>query len=177
MRRLSYWLIFSVIFVVMQPARDVAASEALQFHVAQQNEVEVDVQLVLAVDVSRSMTQRELEIQRRGYAEALTSKAVIDAIEAGFLGRIALTFVEWAGPRSQRVIVDWTLISNLNEAQAFADKVRANFNPAMRRTSISGALDFATKHFEGNGFTSLRRVIDVSGDGPNNQGDPTLSPD
>jgi len=132
------------------------------------------VQLLLAVDVSRSMSARELEIQRRGYAEALVSEPVLKAIRSGLLGQVALAYVEWAGPRSQRVIVDWTLVGNEAQARKFALAISANFNPAMRRTSISGALRYGTAFFAGNGFTSNRRVIDISGDGPNNQGRPVL---
>jgi hypothetical protein len=137
-----------------------------------QGDLEVDAELVLAVDVSRSMTPRELEIQRRGYAEALVSDEVLEAIGHGFLGQIAITYVEWAGTQSQRVVIDWTLVRGRGDAEAFAAKLTAHFDSTMRRTSISGALDFAAGRFDGNGFTSLRRVIDVSGDGPNNQGRP-----
>jgi len=140
--------------------------------------VEVDAELVLAVDVSRSMTQRELEIQRRGYAEALVSREVISAITSGLIGRVAVQYMEWAGEYSQRVIVDWTLISSREDAEAFAANLTAHFNSSMRRTSISGGLNFAAQSFETNGFVSNRRIIDVSGDGPNNQGPPvTLARD
>lgn len=135
-------------------------------------EIEVDVELFLAVDVSRSMTISELEIQRRGYAEALVSDEVLSAIAKGYLGRIALTYVEWAGPDAQRVVVPWTLIEHPEDAQAVAASITSNFEEAMRRTSISGALDYAMADFDDNGFESWRRVIDVSGDGPNNQGRP-----
>ena len=135
-----------------------------------QSGIEVDVELVIAVDVSRSMTPRELEIQRRGYAEALVSREVVSAIRNGLLGRVALAYIEWAG--EQRVVVGWTLVRNRAEAQGFASRLTAKFDSALRRTSISGAIDFAATLFEGNGFTGLRRVIDVSGDGPNNQGRP-----
>lgn len=141
---------------------------------AQDGEIEVDVELVLAVDVSRSMSRAELEIQRRGYAEALSSEAVMGAIGSGFLGRIAVTYVEWAGNGSTRTVVDWTLIESQADAQAFADKLSAHFVPAMRRTSISGALMYSATLFEDNGYTTWRRVIDVSGDGPNNHGLPVL---
>ncbi|MEL7428710.1 MAG: DUF1194 domain-containing protein [Pseudomonadota bacterium] len=133
-------------------------------------EVEVDVQLVLAVDVSRSMSRAELEIQRRGYAAALADEQVIRAIESGLLGRVAITYVEWAGTFSQRTVIDWTLVSNRAEALALAERLTANFSSALRRTSITGMLDHGAPLFEGNGFTSLRRIIDISGDGPNNQG-------
>lgn len=133
---------------------------------------DVDVELFLAVDVSRSMSPAELEIQRRGYAQALTSPEVMAAISNGLLGQIAVTYVEWAGEYSQRRIVPWTLISDAASAQAVADQITAHFDEGMRRTSISGALLYAASDFDGNGFQGLRRVIDVSGDGPNNQGRP-----
>ncbi|MEX2517706.1 MAG: DUF1194 domain-containing protein [Paracoccaceae bacterium] len=135
-------------------------------------DLEVDVELFLAADVSRSMTPVELAIQRRGYAEALTSAEVISAIEKGALGRIAITYVEWAGEFSQRPVVPWTLVSNAEDARAVAARITADFEQALRRTSISGAIDFAAATFADNGFASWRRVIDISGDGPNNQGRP-----
>lgn len=137
-------------------------------------EIEVDLELFLAVDVSRSMNPVELDIQRRGYAAALTSPDVIKAIQSGMLGRVALTYVEWAGDRSQRVIIPWTLIRSDAEARAVADKIIAFYDGSLRRTSISGALDYAVRDFQDNGFQGLRRVIDISGDGPNNQGRPVL---
>jgi hypothetical protein len=140
-----------------------------------QESLEVDVELVIAVDVSRSMTARELEIQRRGYAEALVSKEVLEAIRNGYLGQVAITYVEWAGTQSQRIVVDWALVRDRADAEAFASKLTAVFDETLRRTSISGALDFAAARFDGNGFASLRQVIDVSGDGPNNQGRPVVS--
>ena len=135
----------------------------------------VDVELVLAVDVSRSMSPRELEIQRRGYATALTDPSVIQAIQEGPNGRVALIYVEWAGWNSQRVIVPWTVVSNADEARAFASRLTAEFNSALRRTSISGLLDYASGLFEANDVRSLRRVIDISGDGPNNHGRPVVA--
>ncbi len=136
---------------------------------------EVDVELFLAVDVSRSMTPAELEIQRRGYAEALASDDVYDAIAGGLIGKIALTYVEWAGFTNQRTVVDWTLIETREDLQDFANQISAHFDPALRRTSISGALTMAAASIEVNAFQGLRRVIDVSGDGPNNQGLPVLT--
>lgn len=135
-------------------------------------ETEVDLELFLAVDVSRSMQPFELEIQRRGYAEALASPEVAEAIAGGPLGRIALTYVEWAGAYSQRTVVPWSLIESAEDAQAFAAKITAHYDNAMRRTSISSALLYAADDMEVNGFKGLRRVIDVSGDGPNNMGPP-----
>jgi hypothetical protein len=134
--------------------------------------VEVDIELFLAVDVSRSMSPDELEIQRRGYAAALTSDEVLGAIGDGMLGRIAITYVEWAGATSQNVVVPWTLIESRAQAEAIAASLTADFSASMRRTSISGALDFGRASIDGNDFKGLRRVIDVSGDGPNNDGVP-----
>ncbi|MDU8945317.1 DUF1194 domain-containing protein [Ovoidimarina sediminis] len=136
---------------------------------------EVDVELFLAVDVSRSMSPAELEIQRRGYAEALRSDEVIAAIEGGLIGQIALTYVEWAGSTSQREVVPWTLIRNRAEAEAFARRIETHFDPGLRRTSISGALRYAAEGLRNNEFIGLRQVIDVSGDGPNNSGAPVLA--
>jgi hypothetical protein len=137
-------------------------------------DLEVDVELFLAVDVSRSMTPDELEIQRRGYAEALLSDDVLAAIQSGLLGRIAVTYVEWAGDTAHRVVVPWRILETRQQAEEIAETIAWSLTPGMRRTSISGALDFATSTFEDNGFRGLRRVIDVSGDGPNNQGGPVV---
>jgi hypothetical protein len=137
-----------------------------------QDGVAVDAELVIAVDVSRSMTPRELEIQRRGYAEALRSDEVLEAIRRGYFGQVAVTYVEWAGAQSQRILIGWTLLRARADAEAFAARLTADFDSSMRRTSISGAIDFAAGLFDGNGFTGDRLVIDVSGDGPNNQGRP-----
>lgn len=134
--------------------------------------VEVDVELFLAVDVSRSMQPYELEIQRRGYADALRSPEIQAAIGSGFLGRIAITYVEWAGAYDQREIVPWTMIATQEEADQVAHTITAHYNGAMRRTSISGALLYAADSFDTNGYQGLRQVIDVSGDGPNNMGRP-----
>lgn len=132
----------------------------------------VDIELVLAVDVSLSMSPTELEIQRRGYAAALTHERVIEAIEDGVHGRIAVTYVEWAGQTTQHVVVPWTVISNRSEAEAFVAKLTANPPNSARRTSISGALLFAGDLFAESSYRGVKRVVDVSGDGANNQGPP-----
>ena len=139
-------------------ARDAAAQTA------------VDLQLVLAVDISRSMDSEEQELQRAGYVGALRDPAVIRAIENGPLGRIAVTYVEWAGNGLQSVLVPWTLVDGPATANRVADTLAAIPLQRQRRTSISDALLFSATLFEGSGFASARRVIDVSGDGPNNQG-------
>jgi len=139
---------------------------------ARAEKIEVDLELILMVDVSRSMTPRELEIQRRGYAEALRSPAVYAALRSGLLQRVAMSYVEWAGLEAQRVIVDWRVLETPADLDAFARTLTADFDPALRRTSIASALSFAANSLETNGYAGLRRVIDVSGDGPNNQGAP-----
>ena len=107
----------------------------------------VDVELILAVDVSLSMSPEELEIQRHGYAAALIHPNVIEAIEQGVNGRIAVTYVEWAGQTSQRVVVPWTVIGSLEDAEAFVSRLGANPPSSARRTSIASALLFAADLF------------------------------
>ena len=136
--------------------------------------VEVDVELALMVDVSRSMDASELEIQRRGYAEAIASDEVVGAILNSFTGAIAVTYVEWAGDPFQRVVVPWTRIGSREDAEAFAEAITRMPDFSMRRTSISGAIRFAKTEIESNDYIGLRRVIDISGDGPNNDGRPVL---
>ncbi|TFF27127.1 DUF1194 domain-containing protein [Jiella endophytica] len=130
----------------------------------------VDVELVLAVDVSWSMDRSEQEIQRDGYAAAFRDPKVQEAIMEGVNGRVAVTYVEWAGTVSQTVVVPWTLIDSKESADAFAYRLATELPDRERRTSISAAIDAIVPMFTGNGFEGLRRVIDISGDGPNNQG-------
>jgi hypothetical protein len=132
---------------------------------------EVDIELALLVDVSRSMSAAELEIQRRGYAEALVSREVLGAIGEGFLGKIAVSYVEWAGEGTQRVVIDWTTIAGPADAARVAAQLSAHFSGGLRRTSIASAIDFGAASILSNDYEGLRLVLDVSGDGPNNQGD------
>ncbi|MGN6584219.1 MAG: DUF1194 domain-containing protein [Rhizobiaceae bacterium] len=132
----------------------------------------VDVELVLAVDVSLSMSPDELEIQRHGYAAAMADKQVIDAILDGANGKIAVTYIEWAGVHTQRIIVPWTIISSKADADAFSAKLTSEVPQSARRTSISSGILFATDLFAESGLHAVKRVIDVSGDGPNNEGGP-----
>jgi hypothetical protein len=135
-------------------------------------ETEVDLELVLAVDVSRSMDFDELRLQRDGYIAAFRHPDVLQAIRSGPLGRIALTYVEWAGPDSQSAVIPWTLIDNDAAARAFADRLSSAPVSRYTGTSISGGLLFAAARFAEKGFAGVRKVIDVSGDGPNNRGLP-----
>ncbi|MEO0542506.1 MAG: DUF1194 domain-containing protein [Pseudomonadota bacterium] len=147
----------------------VAFSGVLAGSPAQATE-QVDVELVLAVDVSGSMSKRELRIQREGYTAAFRSNQVIDAIEAGLIGAIAVTYVEWAGKDLQRHVIPWMKIENAADAHAFADKLERAPRGNMNYTSISGAIHVAMSSLDNNRYDGMRKVIDVSGDGLNNQG-------
>ncbi|MHA1554717.1 MAG: DUF1194 domain-containing protein, partial [Alphaproteobacteria bacterium] len=141
-------------------------------------QTEVDLELVLAVDVSRSMEAEERLLQRDGYVSAFRHADVVRAIEQGLTGRIAVTYVEWAGPGLTRIVMPWTVLANGRDAEAFAGALSAEPPRMERGTSISGGLDFARSLFDANNVTGLRRVIDVSGDGANNGGRPvTLARD
>ena len=133
--------------------------------------VEVDLELVLAVDVSRSIDEEEAALQRDGYVAAFRHPSVIDAIRHGPLGRIAVAYLEWGEYGSTSVVADWTMISDGPSAEALADRLRRSARLVSSRTSISGALDVAAVMLDGNEFSGRRRVIDVSGDGANNSGD------
>lgn len=145
----------------------IAATLAAQAN-AQAQEVPVDLELVLATDVSASIDPEEAAFQRAGYLAALTNPDVINTIRSGILGRIAVTYVEWAGV--QRTIVGWTVIEDRASAHAFAVAVESMPLSSGAGTSISGALDYAAGLFDDNGFEGTRRVIDISGDGRNHSG-------
>jgi hypothetical protein len=132
--------------------------------------VPVDVEVVLAVDVSYSMDPEEQQLQREGYIAAITSREFMQAIKAGAHGKIALIYFEWAGSHHQQIIVPWRLIDGPESVDSFsADIGRARYT-RQSRTSISSALLFGAPLFDGSGFRGIRRVIDVSGDGVNNNG-------
>ncbi|MCZ7660819.1 MAG: DUF1194 domain-containing protein [Xanthobacteraceae bacterium] len=131
---------------------------------------DVDVELVLAVDISYSMDFDELALQREGYAEAITSPQFLGALRNGMHGKVAVTYVEWAGVADQKILVPWRLIDGPASAEAVAAEIARTPLRRAYRTSISGVLVFAAALFESNGFRGIRRVIDVSGDGANNQG-------
>jgi hypothetical protein len=130
----------------------------------------VDLQLVLAVDVSGSMDYTEQRVQRQGYVAAFRDPDVIAAILSGPYGRIAVTYVQWAGAFFQQAAVPWTVISSKDDALAFAQKLNDAPIASERGTSISGGLLFSASAFDRSGFDSDRRTIDVSGDGSNNDG-------
>ena len=132
----------------------------------------VDVELVLAVDISQSMDYDEHTLQRMGYVDAFRHKDVGQAVSSGPEGRIAVTYMEWGGDFDTIVLIPWTILDSPEAAKAFADKLANQPVSSLSRTSISNALYSAADLIEKNDITSHRRVIDVSGDGANNAGDP-----
>lgn len=131
---------------------------------------EVDVALVLAVDISFSMDMEELALQRAGYVEALRSSEVHKAIANGATGRIAISFFEWAGVNIQHHLLPWTVIDSPESALAAAAEIEKQPTRRGQRTSISGAIDFSVRQLDEAPFRALRKVMDISGDGPNNSG-------
>lgn len=132
----------------------------------------VDVELILAVDVSYSMDMDELAIQREGYAQAIISKEFLQALKAGPTGKVAVTYFEWAASGDQKIIIPWRVIDGPETADAVANEIMKTPIRRASRTSISGAIYFAMPLFDENPYRGLRRVIDISGDGPNNNGAP-----
>ncbi|MBZ9699812.1 MULTISPECIES: DUF1194 domain-containing protein [unclassified Mesorhizobium] len=135
----------------------------------------VDVELVLAVDISLSMDEKEFALQRAGYVEALRHPDFVKAVRAGNAGRIALTYFEWAGTVRDDALIGWQVIDGAESANAFADKIAARPFRSFRGTSISGALAFGAGLFDRTAYESERSVIDISGDGPNNIGPPVTA--
>jgi hypothetical protein len=131
---------------------------------------DVDLLLVLAADVSRSIDAAKFQLQRDGYAAAVSDPHVLDTIKSGHLGRIGVTFVEWSGVGAQHVVIDWTAIGDSVSAKDFGDRLLEAPRSFADRTSISGAIEFAMDQFTHTPFTSSRRIIDISGDGTNNAG-------
>ena len=132
----------------------------------------VDVQLILAVDVSYSMDMDELAIQREGYAQAIVSKDFLQALKTGPHGKVAVTYFEWAASSDQKIIIPWRVIDGPESADAVSAEIMKTPIRRASRTSISGAIYFAMPLFEDSPYKGLRRVIDISGDGPNNNGAP-----
>ncbi|MBB5751736.1 DUF1194 domain-containing protein [Prosthecomicrobium pneumaticum] len=135
----------------------------------------VDLELVLAADGSGSIDADELRLQRNGYADALESPEVLAAIGSGPYGAIAIAYVEWGGATSQHTIVDWHVVRDAQSAAVFAGKVRSEPRQAFGYNSISGAIEYAARLIRENDHEAWRKVIDVSGDGPQ-IGGPPLAP-
>ncbi len=132
--------------------------------------VAVDAEIVFAVDISYSMDRNEQEMQRDGYVQALTSPDFLNALKSNALGKIAVAYMQWASYADQDIVIGWTVIDGPESAAAVAKRLKEAPYRRAQRTSISGAIDAAMKMFRGNGFDGARLVIDVSGDGPNNNG-------
>src|ERR1700756_4513149 len=141
-------------------------------HRAETDAADVDVQLILAVDVSYSMDMDELAIQREGYAQAIVSKEFLQALKTGPSGKVAVTYFEWAASSDQKIIIPWRVIDGPESADAVAAEIMKTPVRRASRTSISGAIYFAMPLFDEDPYHGLRRVIDISGDGPNNNGAP-----
>jgi uncharacterized protein YbaA (DUF1428 family) len=135
----------------------------------------VDVELILAVDVSYSMDMDELAVQREGYAQAIVSKEFLQALKSLPNGKISVTYFEWAASNDQKIIIPWRVIDGPETADAVAAEIMKTPVRRASRTSISGAISFAMPLFDENPYRGLRRVIDISGDGPNNNGAPVTA--
>jgi hypothetical protein len=155
MRILRCLLALAALILIQAPAR---AAE------------EVDLLLVLAVDVSRSIDQPKFMLQRDGYAAAVSDKGVLEAIRSGPHQKIALSFVEWSGFGAQKLVIDWTAIDGPAVARRFGDQIVEAPRSFADRTSISGGIEFGAAQIDRAPFTAARRIIDVSGDGTNNAG-------
>ena len=160
MIKIAAWLVFASLAIF--PAAALAA--------------DVDLLLVLAADVSRSIDAAKFQLQRDGYAAAMADTRVLETIRAGRLGRIGLTFVEWSGVGAQHVVIDWTAIGDAASAKDFGDRLVEAPRSFADRTSISGAIEFAMARLARAPFGAPRKTIDISGDGTNNAGPdvPTL---
>ena len=141
----------------------------------QAEQMPVDLELVLAVDVSGSIDREEATLQRQGYLAALIHPKVVQAVRSGPLGRVAIAYMEWAGDRYQRTVVDWGLVEDDGSAQAFAGALAAAPIMTERWTSISAGIDYAVNLLDQNSFAGVRKVIDISGDGYNNSGRPVTA--
>ncbi|WP_082012630.1 DUF1194 domain-containing protein [Belnapia sp. F-4-1] len=152
--------------------RALLAAAALTPRLARAEGDPVDVLLVLAVDVSRSVDEDEARLQREGYRNAVSDPVVVEAIRGGMMGAIGLAYVEWAGAEYQRLVLPWARIAGAGDAQGWSERLAEAPRASLSWTSISGALDFSLKVLNDAPFEATRRVIDVSGDGVNNSGGP-----
>lgn len=152
-------------------AGGLAAAAALMPGQARAEEA-VDVLLVLAVDVSRSIDEDEARLQREGYRAAMSDPKVVEALQGGALGAIAVTYVEWAGAEYQRQVLPWQRIGSQAEANRWSDMLSEAPRASLSWTSISAGIDFSVRMLAEAPFEGTRRVIDISGDGVNNSGGP-----
>ena len=152
-----------------------APSPKSRFADTKHNVPAVNVELVIAVDVSYSMDMDELAIQREGYAQAIVSKDFLQALTAGPGSKVAVTYFEWSMSGDEKIIIPWRVIDGPESADAVAAEIMKTPVRRGSSTSISGAINFALQLFEENPYRGSRRVIDISGDGPNNDGAPVTT--
>jgi hypothetical protein len=159
---------------IVASAAPVTAAPDVRYQLAEvkPGSAAVDVELVIAVDVSYSMDLDELAVQREGYVQAIVSKEFLQALKNGPNSKIAVTYFEWSASSDQRIVIPWRVIDGPETADAVASEIMKTPVRRGSRTSISGAITFAMPLFEENPYRGLRRVIDISGDGPNNNGAP-----
>jgi uncharacterized protein DUF1194 len=162
-RRLSIAAAAVLAGVAMLPVRAAAQAQT------------VDVAISLTADVSRSIDDEEFELQRKGYADAITSPQFVQAIQSGVHAAVALCFIEWAGPGQQALVVKWMVIRDGEGATDFSKMLLAAPRSFAGRTAIGDGIDFAVSQLAASGITAARRVIDVSGDGTNNSGRPVTA--
>jgi hypothetical protein len=156
----------------MRPAFAAIAVLAFFGLVGETRGAEVDLEVILAADVSRSIDDAEFELQRKGYAAALTDPRVLAAIQGRSGAAVGVCFIEWSGDEDQQVVVDWTEIRDEEDAGGVAAAILAAPRSFMGRTSISAAIDFSIAQFAKSKWLAKRRIIDISGDGTNNSGRP-----
>jgi hypothetical protein len=152
---MTRYVAFLLVLAALLPGRPAAAQDM------------VDVALVLLADGSGSIDPEEFQLQRQGYAEALTSSEVLAAIRSNTNQKLGVIFVEWGAPSSQEIIVDWTVIDGEASAANFAARLRAAPKKTFGYNSISNAIDLGVQLLDRAPFRAVRKVIDVSGDGPN----------
>lgn len=163
------WLTASLSIFAMDEA---AAQRSPARQGAPSAEANVDIELILAVDISGSIDPDEAKLQRDGYARAIADPAVVKAIKSGIHGRIAVSYFEWADAMTQGSLVEWMVISDQASAEAVSRRLLEHPIRTARRTSISGAIQYAMPLYGSGPHKGLRRVLDISGDGPNNDGPP-----
>jgi hypothetical protein len=156
----------------MRPALAAIVFMVLSSFGGESRGADVDLEVILAADVSRSIDDAEFDLQRRGYAAALTDPRVLTAIRGRSAAAIGVCFIEWSGDEDQQVVVDWSEIRDEEDAGSIAAAILAAPRSFLGRTSISAAIDFAMAHFGASKWQASRRIIDISGDGTNNSGRP-----
>ncbi len=149
-----------------------AALAAIAISLAGARAQTVDIAIALAADVSLSIDNEEFQLQRQGYAAAVTNPQFVQAIQAGAHGAVALCYLEWAGPDQLTVVANWMVIHDDEEAAEFAKMLLDAPRSFAGHTAIGAGIDFAVAQLEASGIAAKRNIIDVSGDGSNNSGRP-----